>query len=184
MNMETIEMALREARPSFYQYPFPVKVYWHWTGGHRFTSFNDYHFCIDGDGEIIHSLPLSYIPTATYHRNTGSIAIALCCCYGAEAFRGNPFYCNLGDEPPTDAQIESLAMLSAKIADVFDIPIDIEHFMTHAEAADNMDGYNAHEPYGPASTCERWDLAVLEESDPWMSGGDTLRGKALFYQNQ
>ena len=63
----------------------------------------------------------------------------------------------------------------AAISDVFEIPIDDEHFLTHAEAAD-LDGY------GPETTCERWDLAVLKNSDGWMSGGDTLRGKAIFYQ--
>ena len=68
-------------------------------------------------------------------------------------------------------------MLSAAIADVFDIPVDVDHFMTHAEAAD-LDGY------GPATTCERWDLAVLSEDDEWMSGGDILRGKTAFYLNQ
>lgn len=184
MNIKEVEEALREARPEFYQYPYPVKIYWHWTAGHRDMTFNDYHFCIDGRGNMIQTLPLNFIPTATYRRNTGSIAIALCAAYGAEAFKGDPYYCKLGDEPPTDEQIEALAFLSAKIAQVFDIDIDIEHFMTHAEAADNLDGYNAHEPYGPNSTCERWDLAVLHEDDEWMSGGDILRGKAIFYRNK
>lgn len=119
---------------------------------------------------------LDTIPTATWHRNTGSIAIALCCCQDAQAFR-NPWRACLGDDPPTEEQVESLAMLSAAIADVFDIPVDVDHFMTHAEAA-NLDGY------GPDTTCERWDLAVLHDDDAWMSGGDILRGKAIFYQNQ
>ena len=78
---------------------------------------------------------------------------------------------------PTKAQIEALAMLSAAIADVFDIAVDVDHFMTHAEAA-NFDGY------GPDTTCERWDLAVLHDGDEWMSGGDILRGKTAFYLDQ
>ena len=65
----------------------------------------------------------------------------------------------------------------AAISDVFGIPIDADHFMTPAEAA-ALDGY------GPATTCERWDLAVLNNDDGWMTGGDTLRGKAIFYQQQ
>ena len=65
----------------------------------------------------------------------------------------------------------------AAISDVFEIPIDADHFMTHAEAAD-LDGY------GPATTCERWDLAVLKNDDDWMTGGDTLRGKAEWYKEQ
>lgn len=175
MDMKHIKDKLREARAAFYRYPNPVVVYWHWTAGGYYTSYSDYHFCIDADGEIIESLPLEEIPSATWRRNTGSIAIALCCCKGAKAYR-DPWRADLGDEPPTDAQIETLAMLSAAIADVFEIPIDDSHFLTHAEAAD-LDGY------GPETTCERWDLAVLHEGDEWMSGGDTLRGKAIFYAN-
>ena len=131
----------------------------------------------DADGEIIESLPLTEIPQATWHRNSGSIAIALCCGVGATAYKGDPYEVDLGEEPPTDAQIETLAQVMAAIADVFEIPIDNEHFLTHAEAAD-LDGY------GPETTCERWDLAVLSEDDEWMSGGNILRGKAIFYQNQ
>lgn len=174
MDMETIKDILCKARPTFYQYANPVVVYWHWTAGDPYTVYDDYHFCIRGDGEIVNSKPLEEIPAATWHRNTGSIAIALCCCEDAVAYR-DPWGADLGDAPPTDAQIESLAMLSAAIADVFGIPINSDHFLTHAEAAD-MDGY------GPATTCQRWDLAVLHEGDEWMSGGDILRGKAIFYQ--
>ena len=175
MKVVDIKDILEKARPAFYQYPNPVIVYWHWTAGGYYDSYSDYHFCIDRDGEIENSLPLEEIPSATWRRNTGSIAIALCCCKGAKAYR-NPWSADLGANPPTDAQVEALAMLSANIADVFEIPIDDSHFLTHAEAAD-LDGY------GPETTCERWDLAVLNEGDEWMSGGDILRGKALFYQN-
>lgn len=175
MDMETIKDILRKARPTFYQYTNPVVTYWHWTAGDHHTICDDYHFCIDGDGKIVNSKPLDEIPAATWRRNTGSIAIALCCCEGAMAYR-DPWRADLRDAPPTDAQIESLAMLSAAIADIFEIPINSDHFLTHAEAAD-LDGY------GPATTCERWDLAVLHESDEWMSGGDILRGKAIFYQS-
>lgn len=177
MTLDDFKEILKEARSSFYQYPQPVRVYLHWTAGHYYTSFPEYHLCIDADGEIIESLPLTEIPAATWHRNTGSIAIALCCCAGATAYKGDPYQVDLGEEPPTDAQIEACAQLMAAISDVFGIPIDADHFMTHAEAAD-LDGY------GPATTCERWDLAVLNNDDDWMTGGDTLRGKAIFYQQQ
>lgn len=182
MTLEEARAALQEARPSFYQYPFPVKVYIHWTAGHYGQAYNDYHFCIDQDGSITNTRQLTEVPTATYHRNTGSIAIALEGCAGAAAYANKT--CRLGDEPITDAQIEACAQLMAVIADVFGIPIDIEHFLTHEEAADNIDGYNYHEPYGFYHGCERWDLIVLHEDDEWGSGGDTLRGKAIYYQNQ
>ena len=63
--------------------------------------------------------------------------------------------------------------------------------MTHGEAADNEDGVYAHAPYGPHSTCERWDLEYLGTPEgpafaPWSAdgtrGGDVLRGKAAFYR--
>ena len=62
-----------------------------------------------------------------------------------------------------------------------EIPVDIQHVMTHAEAADNMDGEYYHEPYGPENGCERSDLTILHAGEEWMSGGDILRGKAQWY---
>lgn len=181
MDLFQVYRELKSNRSCFYKYPNPVRVYLHWTGGHGYTTFSDYHFCIDRDGEIINTKPLDEIPSATWHRNTGSIAIALCGCYGAVAYRGEDgsLYARLGEEAPTDLQIESLAQLMSMISKVFDIPVDKEHFLTHAEAAviDNYD-LDSDDPD------PRWDLAVLQDVDPWMSGGDTLRGKAIFYQNQ
>lgn len=92
--------------------------------------------------------------------------------------------CDLGNYPPTSAQIECMAQVVAVIAAALDIPIDLPHVMTHAEAADNLDGLYPCDPYGPAHTCERWDLAVVSEDEDWMTGGNTVRGKALFYQQQ
>lgn len=172
MNTKQCEEELREYRSYFYQFNWPVRTYLHWTAGQYFTSFDDYHFCIDGDGGIIYTRPIDSVPRATYRRNTGSIAIAMCCCYD-----GTPD--DLGDYPPTDAQIETMAQMMAVIAKVFEIPIDEEHFMTHGEVAD-IDGYGIHDS---DPDC-RWDLHILHTGDEWGSGGDILRGKALWYQNQ
>lgn len=46
-----------------------------------------------------------------------------------------------------------------------------------AEAAE-LDGY------GPNTTCERWDLWTLPGSTDWGSGGDYVRGKALYYKQE
>nr|DAG82700.1 MAG TPA: N-acetylmuramoyl-L-alanine amidase [Caudoviricetes sp.] len=184
MDMDAIKNLLRAKRPSFYRYPEPVIVYLHWTAGHYGQDYPEYHFCIDEDGTITNTRNLEEIPAATYGRNEGSIAIALDAGYKAAAYKGDPYRVDLGEEAPTDDQIEAMAMLMAAISETFNIPIDIQHFMTHAEAADNMDGRNMTAPYGPATTCERWDLAVLSNDDDWMSGGDTLRGKAEYYKEQ
>ncbi len=74
-------------------------------------------------------------------------------------------------------------MLTTVLSDALDLTIDLPHVMTHGEAADNLDGYYATEPYGPDSTCERWDLAILKNGDEWKSGGDILRGKANWYRS-
>lgn len=181
MDFKQIYDELKSKRPSFYKYPNPVRVYLHWTGGHGYTTFSDYHFCIDRDGEIINTKPLDEIPSATWHRNTGSIAIALCGCYGAMAYRydDGSLYAKLGEEAPTDLQIESLAQLMYMISDVFGIPIDENHFMTHAEVAE-IDDYDLDSD----DPDPRWDLAVLQDEDVWMTGGDILRGKAVFYKNE
>lgn len=157
-------------------------VYLHWTAGDYDQTFPAYHLCIQGDGTIVETLPLDAVPSATYMRNTGSIAITLCGCMDATANGDGTF--NLGSYPPTDAQIECMAQMVNVICTQLDIPIDLGHVMTHAEAADNLDGLTPCTPYGPENGCDRWDLAVLKVGDEWMSGGNTIRGKAVFYQNQ
>ena len=162
-------------------------IYLHWSAGHYNQTFDDYHINIKGNGDIVASTDdLSETLAHTYHRNTGAIGISLSCGYGANTK-------DLGDEPPTEAQIENMAYAVAVICYVLDIPIDKMHVMTHGEAADNEDGRCPHEPYGPRTTCERWDLEYLgtEESpsfNPWADdgsrGGDVIRGKANWYMNE
>ena len=133
-----------------------TKLYLHWTAGHYGQFFTDYHVQIDADGAIyvIGDGALDDVLAATYRRNSGSVSIALLGCVGATTE-------DLGAEPPTAAQIEGLAMAAAALADGLWLTIDIERIMTHGEAADNADGVCAHAPYGPRTTCERWDLEYL-----------------------
>lgn len=163
------------------------KIYLHWTAGHYHQKFDDYHVNIDQDGRIFVSTDdLSDVLTHTWRRNSGSVGITLDCCAGATSE-------DLGDEPPTAKQIEAMAQCIQVVADALWLTIDMKHVMTHGEAADNMDGLNAHEDYGPQSTVERWDLQFLgtDESpeyttdyDDPATGGNVLRGKALWYKNQ
>ena len=183
MTIDEARKLLTDVRPYFYRYAEPVKVYLHWTAGDYETTYDDYHFCIAGNGQIVNTRSLKEIPSATEGRNTGSIAISLCCCADAIAYRGEPNYADLGHFPPTVEQIETLACLMAVIADVFHIPITIDHFLTHGEAGDNMDGWEATEKYGMNSGCTRWDLAVLDDETAWGDGGNVLRGKAIWYQH-
>ena len=154
----------------------------HWTGGRYRQVANNYHICILGDGRMVYTLPFYETPTATYLRNSGTIAISLCCCYNANSN-------DLGDYPPTLQQIESISQLVSKISDVLKIPITPFSVMTHGEMADREDGIGNYTEYGPKNTCERWDLEFLdtEESpnfNPWDTlhrGGTIIRGKAIYY---
>ena len=169
------------------EYGREPKIYLHWTAGHYYQKFDDYHVNIDKDGRIFVSTDdLSEVLAHTWRRNSGSVGITLDCCAGATSD-------DLGSEPPTLKQIESMAQCIQVVADALWLTIDIKHVMTHGEAADNVDGLNTHEDYGPQSTVERWDLQFLgtDESpeyttdyDDPSTGGNVLRGKALWYKNQ
>lgn len=160
-----------------------VKLYLHWTEKHYGQFFGAYHLNIDADGSLYASTEaLSEIKGHTYMRNTGSIGIALTC--GERAT-----FSDLGKEPPTIQQIESMAEVIAVLTQTFSIPIDKNHVMTHGEAGDNIDRFfppyadngRPYGMYGQDHTRERWDLAILKNGDSWGSGGDILRAKAKRY---
>lgn len=163
------------------------KIYLHWSAGRYDQTFDDYHINITGGGGIYVSTDnFADVISHTYHRNSGAVGITLCCAYGADTN-------NLGDYAPTAKQIEVLAQVTKSVADGLWLTIDKDHVMTHGEAADNEDGLYPHDPYGPKSTVERWDLEFLGTSEspsynPWATdgtrGGDVLRGKANWYRNQ
>ena len=165
-----------------------TRLYLHWTAGHYGQFFADYHVQVDADGGIyvIGDGVLDDLLAATYLRNSGSISVALLGCVDATTE-------SLGSEPPTAAQIEAMAQSATALADGLWLTIDKERILTHGEAADNEDGVNAHAPYGPRSTCERWDLEYLGTEEcpafrPWATdgtrGGDVIRGKAQYYRER
>lgn len=163
------------------------KIYLHWSAGHYFHTFDDYHVNITADGKLyVATDDLSEVLAHTWKRNSGAVGISLCCGYKATTN-------GLGDEPPTPQQIEAMAQAIVAVAEGLWLTIDKSHVLTHGEAADNEDELYTHDNYGPKSTCERWDLEFLgtEESpsfNPWATdgsrGGDVLRGKANWYLNQ
>lgn len=169
------------------------KIYLHWTGMHYGQFFDDYHINIDEDGSLHTSCDdFSETLEHTWLRNSGAIGIAMACCAGGGS-RG------LGDEPPTERQIEAMAQVIGKVAEALWLTIDKQHVLTHGEAANNEDGYeDAHDPYawwndsyGDGDT--RGDLEYLgtDESPSYnpdatdgSRGGDVLRGKANWYVNE
>lgn len=174
-----------------------VKLYLHWTAGRYDQYWDDYHIQIDHDGSLWmpRGVTLNSLLAGTYKRNTGSVAIALLGCFDATTNAG------LGSNPPTTKQIEAMARVIAVLADALDLTIDLWRVMTHGEAADNEDGLdpgyeaNGYENgmYGPKHSVERWDLEYLGTPEspyynPWATdgsrGGDVLRGKAKWYNQQ
>lgn len=158
----------------------------HWSAGRWNQIFHDYHVSITGNGILHKTLDFQNLASATYKHNTGTIAVCLCCAYNATPK-------DLGEYPPTIRQIETMSRMIAIFSNVVGVPIDIPHVLTHGEVGDNEDGTNYYTPYGPRSTCERWDNEFLGTSEsprfsPFATdgtrGGDVLRGKGIWYQNQ
>ena len=190
VTIEELRQIASDARESIWRQAESVgrepKIYLHWSAGHYNTVFDDYHVNITADGTLYITGDLDEVKAHTYHRNTGAVGISLCCAYGATTN-------GLGDEPPTQAQIEAMSQAIEAIADGLWLTIDMEHVLTHGEAADNVDGIYASDPYGPQTTVERWDLQFLGSSEsPYYTtnyndehtGGNVLRGKANWYRNQ
>ena len=161
----------------------------HWSAGHYGQYFpDDYHVQIDEDGEILLSTDdLSEVLAHTWHLNRGTVGISLCCaCFATTS--------DLGDEPPTEAQIETMAQVIAVLSSNLWLTCDRPDIvLTHGEAGDDSDLYDDDDLYGPQNDCERWDLEYLgtEESpeyNPWATdgsrGGDVLRRKAAEYQQK
>ena len=63
-------------------------IFLHWSAGYYNQSFKDYHLCIDGDGKVYSMcLNLTDKKAHTWHRNTGSVGIAMNCCWNASVRR-------------------------------------------------------------------------------------------------
>lgn len=189
VTLDELKTLTENARESLWDIAKPYgrdpKIYLHWSAGHYGQFYDDYHVNIDSDGSYYLSTDdLTDVLAHTYHRNSGAIGLSMAAC----AFSSSD---GLGDEPPTAEQIEAMAKLMAVMSQALCITCDKDHVMTHGEAGDNEDGItHLHEPYGPKSTCERWDLEFLgtDESpsfNPYATdgsrGGDVLRGKAQWY---
>lgn len=203
------EIALRELQQiASHQHEINT-IYLHWSAGSYTNPSNSYQINITGDGKIllmVNELGDHYTPeddgydasnpyrkvSHTYRRNTQAIGISILCCAGAEYYGGTNV--EWGEYPPTRAQIEAMAKCVAVLCEEWNLPIDLRHVMTHAEAADNKDGrdpgyeYNGfpNGMYGPENSVERWDLAVLpdEPIGGIKEGGDVIRGKALWFRNE
>lgn len=153
------------------------KIYLHWTAGNYGQYSDDYHICIDGDGTIVACCnDLTELKEHTWRRNSNAVGVAMCCCAGASAYAGGVI--DFGEQPPTPAQIDRMAKVTAVLCEELGLEINRYNVMTHCEAAE-IDGY------GPSTTCERWDLWRLKDipgDGQLKDGGDVIRGKAIWWQ--
>ena len=151
-------------------------IYLHWSAGNYGQAYEDYHICIDDNGKMydMSNGDLTERKAHTWHRNSNAIGIAMLCCAGGECNSGPD--ADYGSEPPTDAQIESMAKCVAALCTSLGIEISPETVMTHCEAA-VIDGYGP----GSGDPETRWDLWYLPQSGE-QTGGEYIRGKAIWYQ--
>lgn len=156
-------------------------LYMHWSAGNYHQAYTGYHICIDNDGQIyLMTNDLTELKPHTWHRNTGGVGIAMLCCAGAEA--NNGYDADLGDQPPTEKQIEVMAQTIDTLSNALNIPIDADYVMNHYEAA-MIDGYGP----GSGDPETRWDLWYLPDNakdNEMVLGGQLLRDKAAWYQRQ
>lgn len=159
------------------------KIYLHWTAGRYSQVFDDYHINIGGNGEIfLTCTQLNDLKAHTWHRNSHSTAITLCCGLGAIAHYSDSIpYINFGPFPPTQEQIECMAKVIAVMTEALGMDISEDTILTHQEAA-------TIDEYGPGSGDPetRWDLWYLPDrpiTERMVQGGRVLRGKAIWYRH-
>lgn len=152
---------------SFPQFPEGriERIYLHWSAGDYTTLFPAYHFCVvyeNGRARTVETNDLRSNmrdvraepdrPYAAHTAGRNAFAAGLAI-MGMQDARPDHF----GRFPMRDEAIDELCRIAAAIAAFYEILIDEEHVMTHAEAA-LIDGY-----YGDAPD-ERWDIARLSPS--------------------
>ncbi len=174
MALEEIEKALCRARGGV------ERIYCHWTGApYRMVEFLAYHIVIDRGGyfHVMHG-DFTRRLSHTWRRNSRSIGVALACCRDACCYYDAPSGVDLGSEPPTERQVESLAMFCGAAMDI--LGLRMEDIYTHAEIA-AIDGYGIES--GDADM--RWDLLYVPDygnQGRLVQGGPLIRGKGEYYR--
>ena len=108
------------------------RIYLHWTAGHYNNTYDDYHLNITGDGTVWSSCgKLTEYKEHTWHRNSGAVAVSICCCADAVAYADGGV--DFGSVPPTRQQLETLARVVAVLCRGLDLPIDDNYVMTRSQ---------------------------------------------------
>ena len=150
------------------------RLYLHWSAGNYQDVFPAYHFCVatDADGNVVvcqtNDIESNMrdvrrdpqAPYAAHTRGRNSFALGLSIMAMKDA---TPH--DFGDYPLTDAILEGLCVVSARLARFYAIPIDEEHVLTHAEAA-------LSEGYFGRGQHQRWDIARLAPASQPLETGE------------
>lgn len=168
INHEQLRILARNAKGGI------THIYLHWTAGTYEQVFDDYHINIGEQGELYLTCNmLREYKSHTWRRNSRSIGVTLCCAKDAIlAYKCNPVF---GAYPPTELQVEQMAMVVAILCHELELEINNDTVLTHAEAA-------SRDQYGPGQGDPdmRWDLYMLKgmpETRALRPGGVLLRKK-------
>ncbi|MHB8146858.1 MAG: hypothetical protein ACYDGM_06285 [Vulcanimicrobiaceae bacterium] len=166
------------------------RLYTHWSAHDYESVFPAYHFCIAAtpDGRILvvntHDVrenmrDISHSPDRPYAahtrgRNSFALGLSMMAMQGATPH-------DFGEYGLTQPLIDGLCSVAAQLANIYEIPIDAEHIMSHAEAA-------LHDGYFGAAEQQRWDIArLVAEARPLVSRdaietGERLRERMRSFQ--
>lgn len=184
LNLDDVAAAAKEIE-------YCNNIFLHWTADRYDRCYEHYHLNITDDGSLYccGDLDFNEKRSHTWKRNTGSIGITMCCAYGAIANNGYDAEFPNGYEP-TQEQINAMSLCVATILKNAPVSIPISSVLTHKEIA-CRDGYGV--PYGSwvdgvfqGDSDLRWDLWYLPDdayNNEMRSGGDVIRGKAIWYSN-
>jgi hypothetical protein len=81
----------------------------HWTADRHNVTFDHYHFCITGRGQIVQTRSVQQLGSHTWYRNSNNLGIALCA-------KGK-------GSPVTGFQREGMARLIAELCGIFGLDI-------------------------------------------------------------
>lgn len=139
-------------------------IYIHWSAHDYRSVYPAYHFCVafDESNEIV------VVNTHDVRENMRNVYDAPDDPYAAHTRKRNSFALGIavmamekstpedfGPYPLTEPLIDALCLVAAQLARCYDVPVNADHIMTHAEAA-VRDGYFGTKPE------ERWDIARLK----------------------
>jgi len=150
-------------------------IYTHWSAHDYASVFPAYHFCIAqtpsgivvvNTHDVRENMRNVYeepdLPYAAHTRSRNSFALGI----SIMAMEGaTP--ADFGAYPLTEALIEGLCIVGARLAAFYDVPIDADHIVSHAECG-VREGYFGTEPE------QRWDIARLAASEKPLVEQDAL----------